>query len=108
MNFACGSQNELIAPRYLEGEKKGDELELNAPEGGLESLIITKPSESEIKGDIRYNHQQLETISLRPHTIITAERFEIAPLVKFDETRNWLKLISMDYMLKWKAKCTAP
>ena len=105
-NFACGSENSFISATMLEGQQDGGELRLAHP-GGIESVLIRRLSDTEIEGEVIYNGRPLEALNLKQHVIFKSDRYEVAPLSKFEETKTWLETVSMGHMLNWRAECVS-
>ncbi|HYU77591.1 MAG TPA: hypothetical protein VEK56_01320 [Vicinamibacterales bacterium] len=103
-NFDCGKPHSFISPRFLEGEMKDDALALFNPDS-IESLVMTRMTERELTGSVLYNGTTLEDLTLHPRTVFASDRFEVAPLADFQQTRTWLQTVSLGYMFTWNAEC---
>ncbi|MBL7554182.1 MAG: hypothetical protein JNM24_00045 [Bdellovibrionaceae bacterium] len=103
-NFGCGTENNFITPIQLEGTLKDNELVLKNS-NSIEKVILTKISDSHLEGQILYNGKFLQSLSLKSGAILFSDRHDLAPLLKFEETKHWLETVSMGYMLTWKADC---
>src|SRR6266540_3118148 len=103
-NFDCGKPHSFISPRFLEGKMKDDALALFNPDS-IESLVMTRMTERELTGSVLYNGTTLEDLTLHPRTVFASDRFEVAPLADFQQTRTWLQTVSLGYMFTWNAEC---
>jgi hypothetical protein len=104
-NFACESQNGFISAVFLEGQEKDHEIYLTNSQS-MESVRINNLSAIRIDGKAFYQGQPLEDLHLKPTGLFRSDRYDVAPLSKYEQTREWLQTVSMTHMFTWHAECT--
>lgn len=107
---ACGVTNDFMSASAYEGRLVSGQIYFTIAGGdrSIEDFQIPPPApgSDRIDGQIFYGRRPLHTIALERRAVFRSPIYESAPLTDLDATTEWLKTVSMGYMMSWKAECS--